>query len=52
MLNLVRYVDFVNGRRIILKMYYIIKRDCYIFGIGEKAGFVRLKRVTTIEVSL
>lgn len=52
MLNSVRHVDSVNGRRMILKMHHIVKRDCRIFGMGERIGFARSKRVTAVEVSL
>lgn len=52
MLNSIRYIDFVNGRRIILKMYYTIKRDCRIFEIRERIEFARPKRVTAVEVPL
>ena len=38
MLNIVRYVDFINDCRIILKIYYTIKRDCRIFRIRERIG--------------
>ena len=42
----------MNGRCIILKMYYTIKRDCRIFGMGERIGFAGPKRVTAVEVPL
>lgn len=50
--NLVRYIDSVNGRRIIFKMYHAIKRDCYTFEIRERIGFAGSKRVITVEVPL
>ena len=52
MLNLVRHVDSVNDRRIILKIYHTVKRDCRIFEIRKKIEFARPKRVTAVEVSL
>ena len=52
MLNLIRYVNLVNDRRIILKMHYTIKRDYRIFEIRKRIEFARSKRITTIEVSL
>ena len=33
--NFVRHVDSVNGRHMILKMHYAIKRDCHTFGIRD-----------------
>lgn len=52
MLNLIRYIDLVNGRYIILKIYYAVKRNYRIFEIKEKVGFIKSKRVTAIEISL
>ena len=52
MLNLIRYIDFVSGRRIIFKIHYTVKRNYRIFETGKRIGFVGPKRVTTIEVSL
>ena len=52
MLNFIRYVDFVNDYRIILKMHYTIKCDYRIFEIRERIGFTGPKRITTIEVPL
>lgn len=51
-LNSVKYVDSVNGRRIIFKIYHIVKRDCRIFGIKEKTGFAGPKRMTAVEIPL
>lgn len=42
----------MNSRRIILKIYYAIKDNYYIFRIRKRIRFVRLKRVITIEVLL
>ena len=52
MLNSVRHVDSVNGRRMILKMHHTVKRDCRTFGIGERTGFAGPKRVTAVEMPL
>ena len=52
MLNLIRHIDSVNGRRIILKMHHTIKRDYRIFRVRERTGFAGPKRVTTVEVPL
>ncbi len=52
MLNSVRHVDSVNGRRMILKMHHTVKRDCCTFGMRERTGFAGPKRVTAIEVPL
>ena len=52
MLNSVRYIGFVNDRYMILKMHHTVKRDCRIFGIRERTGFARPKRVTAVEVPL
>ena len=52
MLNLVRHVDSVNGRRMILKMHHTVKRDCRTFRVGERTGFAGPKRVTAVEVPL
>ena len=52
MLNLVRYVDSVNDRRMILKMHHTIKRDCRIFRIRKRIEFAGPKRVTSIKISL
>ena len=52
MLNSVRHIDSVNGRRIILKMHYTVKRNYRIFEIEKRIGFAGPKRVTTIEISL
>ena len=52
MLNSIRYINFVNGRYIILKIYYTIKRNYYIFEIRERIEFAKSKRVMTVEVSL
>ena len=51
-LNSVRHVDSVNGRYMILEIYYTIKRNYRIFGIGEQIGFAGPKRVTVVEVPL
>ena len=52
MLDSVRHVDSVNGRRMILKMHHTVKRDCRTFGMGERTGFAGPKRVTAVEVPL
>ena len=49
MLNFIRQVDSVNGRRMILKMRHTVKRT---FGMRERTGFAGPKRVTAVEVSL
>ncbi len=52
MLNFVRYVDFVNDRRMILKMHHTVKYNYRIFEIRERTEFARSKRITMIEVPL
>ena len=52
MLDSIRYVDFVNDHRIILKMHHTVKRNYRIFEMRERIGFAKPKRVTTVEVSL
>ena len=52
MLNSVRYIDSVNGCRIVFKIYHTIKRDCRIFEIRERTGFTEPKRMTAVEVPL
>ena len=51
-LNSVRHIDSVNSYRIVFKIYYTVKRNYYIFGIRERTGFARLKRIIIIKVSL
>ena len=50
--DLVRHIDSVNDRRMILKMHHTVKRDYRTFRIGERAGFAGPKRVTAVEVPL
>ena len=52
MLNSVRHVDSVNGRRMILKMHHTVKRDCRTFGMRERIELGGPKRVTAVEVPL
>ena len=52
MLNSVRHVDSVNGCRMVFKIYYTVKRECRIFGIRERTGFVGPKSMTAVEVPL
>lgn len=52
MLNLIRHVDPVNRRRMVLRMHHAVKRDCGTFRMGGRTGFVGLKRVTAVEVPL
>jgi len=52
MLNLIRHVDPVNRRRMILRMHHAVKRDCGTFRMRERTGFAGLKRVTAVEVPL
>ena len=42
----------MNGRYIILKIHYAIKRGYRIFEIGERVGFIGSERVTAVEVPL
>ena len=52
MLSFVRYIDFVNGRRMIFKMYHIFKRKSRIFEMREKTELAGPKKITIIEISL
>lgn len=52
MLNLIRHIDPINRRRMILRIHHAINRDYGTFRIGERTGFAGLKRVTAVEVPL
>lgn len=44
MLDFIRYINFVNDRRIIFKMHYIIKRNYRTFEMRERIKFARSKK--------
>lgn len=52
MLNFIKYINLVNDRYIIFKIYYIIKYNYYIFEIKKKAEFIKSEKITTVKISL
>ena len=52
MLNFIKYINFVNDRHMIFKMHHIIKYNYRTFEIKKRAGFIKSKKIITIEMSL